>query len=108
MFTNRPSLLSAPGRHWDIAPELKPMIERAGFVNIKYEVMKLPLGTWPAEPKYKMIGAYVLVTADSAFEAFGMRLMTGVLGMDLEDVTAIVAQAKKDAHNRQIHSYARQ
>lgn len=70
--------------------------------------MKLPLGTWPADPKQKMIGAYVLITAESAFEAFGMRFLTSVSGMDTEEAVNIVKEAKKDAHNRQIHSYAKQ
>lgn len=87
---------------------MRPFFEEAGFDNIKERVLKLPLGTWPADKAQKEMGAYFLLTAQSGFEAFGMAFLTRELRMSVEDVLVLVEGAKKDARNRSIHSYCRQ
>lgn len=54
------------------------------------------------------MGAYILLTAENAFDAFGMRLLTNVHGMDVTEVNELVNSAKKDVHDRRIHSYSKQ
>lgn len=68
--------------------------------------MKVPFGTWPADHKQKEMGAYLYMTAEKGFEAFGVALLTRVLGMDIKEVDELIAQAKKDSKNRKIHSYS--
>lgn len=85
---------------------LKPLIEKAGFVNVKHEKMKLPLGTWPVDLKQKMIGAYVLITIEHGIESCGLRFLTCVLDMDQASFAALTERAKKDARNKMIHSYS--
>lgn len=87
---------------------MRPFFDEAGFDNIQERVLKLPLGTWPADKAQKEMGAYFLLTAQTGFEAFGMALLTRVLGMTIEEVSVVVEGAKKDARNRSIHSYCRQ
>lgn len=102
---NKPSLFSALGQDFKTIADLGPLIERAGFTNIKHEKMKLPIGTWPADPKQKLIGAYVLNIVETGFEAYGLRLLTCVLGMDQASFSVLTEKAKKDAHNGKIHGY---
>lgn len=87
---------------------MKPFLNAAGFDDVHYEMIKCPFGTWPADPKQKEIGAFCLLTAENAFEAFGLALLTRVLGMPIEDVRQLIEDTKKDARNRKIHSYAKQ
>lgn len=70
--------------------------------------MKIPFGTWPADQRQKEMGAYLLLTADSAFEAFGYALLTRVLGMDIKEVEDVIRLAKKDSKSRKIHTYSMQ
>jgi hypothetical protein len=69
---------------------------------------KIPVGTWPADQKQKAMGAYILLTAENAFDAFGMRLLTNVHGMEVAEVNELVNSAKKNVHDRRIHSYSKQ
>lgn len=87
---------------------MRPFFEEAGFENIEDRVLKLPLGTWPADKAQKEMGAYFLLTAQTGFEAFGMAFLTRVLKMTPEEVGVVVEGAKRDAKNRSIHSYCRQ
>lgn len=98
--------LSASGQDFKIISNLKPLIERNGFINVKHEKMKLPLGPWPVDPKQKLIGAYLLVTIETGFEACGLRLLRRVLDMDQASFTVLTEQAKKDAYNRNVHGYS--
>lgn len=75
---------------------------------MKHEQAKIPCGPWPADPKQKEMGAYLLLTCDNAFEAFGLALLTRVAGMPLEDVEELITGAKKDVKSKKVHSYSRQ
>lgn len=87
---------------------MKSLLENAGFINIHYEMVKLPVGTWPADPKQKEKGAYVLLNAETAYDAIGTALFTRELGMTPEEAGKITGGAEKDARNRRIHSYSKQ
>lgn len=66
------------------------------------------MGTWPKEKKQKDMGAYLLLTTENAFEAFGLAMLTRVLEMDIKEVERIIDGAKKECRNKRIHSYSRQ
>lgn len=87
---------------------MDPFIKDAGFIDTHHERLKIPYGLWPADPRQKEMGAYLLLTADSAFAAFGYGLLTRAFGMSLKDVEELVRGAKTDSRSRKIHSYARQ
>lgn len=70
--------------------------------------MKVPFGTWPADKLQKEMGAFLYMTADEGFTAFGMALLTRVMDMEVDEVNALIALAKVDAKSRKIHSYSRQ
>lgn len=68
---------------------------------------KLPLGTWPADPKQKELGAFFLLVSESGFEALGMAFLTRLLGMDAEEVKTLVEGCKKEAKSRKVHAYVK-
>lgn len=96
------------GREFHIAANLLPIIEKVGFVNAHHRVAKMPLGPWAADKKQKEVGAYLLLSTETGFEAFGIRLFTQVLGMSVEEAGALFKAAQKQAANRKIHVYGRQ
>lgn len=87
---------------------MKRFFNDAGFDDVHYEMKKCPFGTWPADPKQKEIGAFCLLTAENAFEAFSLALLTRVLEMPIEEVQKLIEGTKKDSRNRKIHSYSKQ
>lgn len=93
------------GREFNVTTKLKGMLEDAGFEDIHYETIKLPLGTWPADKKQKEKGAYLLLNAETAFDAFGTGLFTRELGMTVDEANEIVEGAGRDSKNRKIHAY---
>lgn len=96
------------GRPFESEAGIKRALKDAGFDDVHYEMKKCPFGTWPADPKQKEIGAFCLLTAENAFEAFGLVPLTQVLEMPLKEARELIEAAKKDARNRKIHSYAKQ
>ena len=72
---------------------------------MNHEEVKVPLGTWPADKKQKDLGAFMLLTTEHAFEAFGMALFTRTLGMGAPEAKELIAEAKKESRSKKIHSY---
>lgn len=85
-----------------------PLLEERGFEDINKRLIKLPMGTWPADPRQKELGAYLLLTTDSAYEAIGMALLTRELGMETHRAKAVIDGARRDANDRKLHSYTQQ
>lgn len=84
------------------------MLEKAGFTDIEHLVMKVPIGTWPADKHLKEVGAYVLLTAQTGYEAYGLKVFTGVLGMSEKEAKEFLAQVVAQAGSRKIHGYTNQ
>jgi len=96
------------GRIFPAPEEIGQFLEDAGFESIQRRMVKLPLGTWPADKAQKELGAYFLLISQTGFEAFGLALLTRELGMSMEDVSEIVECAKNESKNRSIHAYTKQ
>jgi hypothetical protein len=80
----------------------------ADFTDIHYLETKAPLGLWPKDKRQKEMGAFLLMTTETAFTAVGMAMLTRVLGMDPKEVNVLVEGTKKEAKNPKIHAYSRQ
>ena len=60
----------------------KESIEKAGgFINIEERRIKLPIGTWPKDPKLKQWGAWNRQFLLQGLEGFSIRGMTSTLGV---------------------------
>lgn len=55
----------------------------------------------------KELGAYQQVNMIEAMEAYSMALMTRVLGWRSEEVTAFLADVRKELLDRKIHMYGK-
>ncbi|KAL0632849.1 hypothetical protein Q9L58_008278 [Maublancomyces gigas] len=96
------------GRGFHMAKLLGPVLTKIGFTNVHHEIAKGPLGPWAANKKEKEIGAYMLLSAETGFEATGIGLFTNVLGMDPKEAQRIIAETLKQAKSRKIHAYGKQ
>lgn len=85
--------------------KLAGSLRAAGFVDVKVELLKQPLGMWPRDPKMKKIGAMVTLNAETAFHAYGMAMFTRVLGMETEEAESICIAASQAIKNKAYHMY---
>ncbi|KAF3923200.1 hypothetical protein ABW20_dc0109754 [Dactylellina cionopaga] len=79
----------------------------AGFVNIRKEYFKLPIGTWPKDPVEKQIGAFNLINMLDAAEGFTLGFYTRYLGKTPEETLRIVEDIKHNLKNKKFHMYFR-
>lgn len=54
------------------------------------------------------MGAYVLLSAETGFEAFGIQVFTNVLKIEVDEAQNLIQETLKQAKSRKIHSYTMQ
>jgi hypothetical protein len=67
-------------------PELKRMLEEAGFVDVQEKVYKIPLNGWPSIRELKEVGHMWQVILDSGFSGFSYALFHRHLKMSKEEI----------------------
>ena len=83
----------------------KKQMQDLGFVNVTEVVRKVPLGPWPKNKTLKEIGSLELAQVPEALEPCVLRGFTGVLGGDINELQVLLATARKELRNPNIHSY---
>lgn len=80
------------------------LIEDAGFVTVKTERYKVPIGSWPKDINYKKAGLYnkaiVLDFLPAAVGGF-----TRGLGWSVEEFEAFLVDVRKSVHDTSVHAY---
>ncbi|KAL1987709.1 hypothetical protein VTN96DRAFT_2549 [Rasamsonia emersonii] len=84
----------------------KEKMEKAGFINVKETVKKVPIGTWPKDPKMKEIGMFHLEAQFQGIESYTPALFSRVLGWSNTELQALLAKARNELKDRSIHLYA--
>ncbi|KAI4148838.1 MAG: hypothetical protein L6R39_002668, partial [Caloplaca ligustica] len=85
--------------------QLKDWMESAGFTNIEIQEFKLPIGTWPADPKLREIGAIQLVAMLEGLQGLTIAPWVRHLGWKEEDVDAFLEKVKGEWKDRNVHTY---
>jgi len=90
----------------DLDPlKVVPLLEKAGFVDIKVVTKKAPVGTWPKDKHMKELGRWGLTQYVQATEAYGLAVFTRTLGMSQEDAKKVIEDANKAGGNTRVHGY---
>ncbi|KIW68320.1 hypothetical protein PV04_04273 [Phialophora macrospora] len=95
------------GRIMNISPQIRGMVDEAGFQDIEHVIYKVPLSTWPKEKHLKDLGSYMSLLMTEAMQAYSLALFTRVLGWDPAEVEVLLAGARKDLQNPNHHLYTR-
>lgn len=82
-------------------------LEAAGFVDIQEHDIKMPIGTWPADPKLKELGAYAQLVLTQDPEGW-VLFMTNTLGWTREQILNFVAAVRKESRSSKVHPFYRQ
>ena len=83
-------------------------LKDAGFEDIKSEAFKLPMGSWPKDPKLKAIGTYNRAQFLQGLNGIAMGLFTRLLDWKPEEVEVFVARIRSDVNNPKLHGYWRE
>ncbi|KAL1962611.1 hypothetical protein VTN77DRAFT_9325 [Rasamsonia byssochlamydoides] len=95
------------GKPFNGAGRLKQAMVDAGFVDVREEIYKVPIGAWSEDSHLKELGQYSLLAAYESIEPYTLALATRVLGMSLEDIYRIVYGVKAELCNPQFRLYAK-
>lgn len=88
-----------PGR------QLRSYAEKAGFTNIREEMFKVPMGTWPKDPALKKTGMMNLVQMLDGMEGFSLKTFD-LLGWTRNETEAFLANVRREMKGNMFHSYA--
>ncbi|KKA16637.1 UMTA methyltransferase family protein [Rasamsonia emersonii CBS 393.64] len=81
-------------RYW------KEKMEKAGFVDVKEESFKVPIGPWPKDPKLKEIGRFQQVQQIQGAEVYTPALFSRVLGWSKEEIDVLLAKVRDEIKDR--------
>ncbi|KAG8530556.1 uncharacterized protein KY384_005059 [Bacidia gigantensis] len=85
--------------------KLREAVEKAGYTNITVREFKIPIGTWPMDPKMRETGAFQLVAMLDGIQGLMMALWTRFLGWSEQEIEVFAAEARKEWRSRKVHSY---
>lgn len=80
-------------------------LEDAGFVDVHEHIYKIPTNPWPRDPRLKKIGAFELGHFRDNISNVFARGYTQILGGDHAYFEVLMARARSEVSNRNMHSY---
>ncbi|GAB1318250.1 Methyltransferase [Madurella fahalii] len=80
-------------------------LREAGFEEVVEREFKWPMNSWPKEPEYKELGAWVLTNFNEVLEGLTLAHCTRALGWSKEEALVFCAKVRADMKNTRIHSY---
>ncbi|KAG6221199.1 hypothetical protein E4U26_006135 [Claviceps purpurea] len=88
----------------NLAPQLGTYLEKAGFEDIRCQVMKVPIGPWTKDKTMRIIGQY-----QKSVIVDGLPFLAGrpfqALEMSDSEIEATIAKARKRLHDPKVHRY---
>ncbi|KAF9890155.1 hypothetical protein FE257_006316 [Aspergillus nanangensis] len=92
------------GRTMDPAPDMENWVKEAGFATVQKHKFKIPVGSWPKDPRLKECGSFMRVNFVEGVEAFTASLFTEVLGWTLEEVQVLNAGVRNESLRNDVHA----
>lgn len=88
-----------------IANKLKRWYEEAGFVDVHQEIFKIPIGGWPKDPQFKLLGRWWGFSLTQGLNAFSMALFTRAFNWSQEEVMVYLVDVRKTLQDKRVHAY---
>lgn len=82
------------------------LLASAGFVDIHHFELKLPYGTWPADPVQRIVGSMYRQAAESFFPAVG-ALHFPMLGWSKEQTELLFMECRRCLRDPSVHAYGK-
>lgn len=94
------------GKRLNIAESVKQRFIDAGFEDVRDDVYKVPIGTWPLDPKLKVLGLYQREQICDCVESVTLALLTRVLKWSNEETQVLIAKVRSDLRNKKQHLHS--
>jgi hypothetical protein len=78
---------------WDL---LAQQMRDSGFVDVRIQEIKVPIGKWPADPQLKEAGMCQLVSLLEGMESISLVIFTRLLGWSKAEMDILLAKAKQE------------
>jgi hypothetical protein len=85
--------------------KLKMQAEKAGFVNMKINEYKIPIGIWARDKKLKLLGAHQREVLMNGLEAFSLAIFTRLLGWSKTEVSTFLEGVRQELKTSSYHWY---
>lgn len=86
--------------------DTRQMLQTAGFIDIREDVIRAPLNGWPSDPHQKQIGRWYSLGLTDGLEALSLAPLTRVYRWSANDhVRPMIKQVKKEIAQPKIHAY---
>jgi hypothetical protein len=86
--------------------DTRQMLQTAGFIDIREEIIRAPLNGWPSDPHQKQIGRWYNLGLTDGLEALSLAPLTRVYHWSAtEHVRPLIKQVKKEIAQSKIHAY---
>lgn len=86
-------------------PQWKQQLVDAGFVDVVEKMYKIPTNPWPKNPRLKKVGAFELLHFRETISNVFARGYTEILGGDPVYLEVLLAKARQEVLDRNMHSY---
>ncbi|KAK4105717.1 S-adenosyl-L-methionine-dependent methyltransferase [Parathielavia hyrcaniae] len=77
----------------------------AGFVDIKEEVIQLPLNGWPSDPHTKNIGRWFNLGINQTYQPLSLAPLCRGHGRTADEVHTLARQIKREVYHNSLHAY---
>lgn len=91
--------ISNDGIDPDPSPKFRRMMEEVGFVNVREQPLKWPIGPWPKGRREKIIGRIMVDNCKRGFRPVGLAMFTKRLGWSVQQVEEYMPAVEKDLAN---------
>jgi hypothetical protein len=81
------------------------LLREAGFRDVQEKIWKVPIGTWPRDPKLKKAGLYNRAIMCDALEAVSLAPLTRGLKWSAAEVKVFLVNVRKSLLDSSIHTY---
>ncbi|KAL3422374.1 methyltransferase [Phlyctema vagabunda] len=95
------------GKRVNIAESVEAGFIRAGFEDVRDDIYKVPIGTWPLEKSLKTMGMYQQEQMCDCVESFTLALLTRVLKWSNEETQVLMANVRSNFRNKKNHLYCK-
>ena len=96
---------SSVGKRLNVAHLHRQWMIDAGFVDVREDVRKVPIGHWPKDRKLKEIGRVQRVQMIEAIPTFTVAFYTRVLGYSMEKTQLLIEGVRREFMDLRLHLY---
>jgi SAM-dependent methyltransferase len=90
-----------------IANKLKRWYEQAGFVDVREDVYRIPINSWPRDARFKLLGKFMQWNMCDGVHAWTVEYFVKALDWTLKEVEVYLAHLRNSISDKNVHAYYR-